>query len=251
MDSNPRARIGGSRTGQMFASRRGALIVAIVAALAAGGLFYVFASHFKNSATPAAPTSEYVFVTGKYIPQGTASATILAGGYLQRTELPSNEMVAGAVTDPSEITNSVTTTSIAAGQQISVADFSRTNVSFGAYLQGDERAIEVPFSRYNGLTAYLVPGDTVDVMGAMLPPPSKDGATTNGQKVYMLAQDITVLANAAGDLDLRVSDQQAEEMAYFQINGKVWVILRPSVNASNSVPSKVTPPAPTAPVGDN
>jgi hypothetical protein len=124
MDSNPRARIGGSRTGQLVSSRRGALVVAVVAALAAGGLFYLFASHLKNN-TVAAPTTESVFVASKYIPKGTASAEIAAGGYLERTTVPTSQVLAGAITDPSEIANAETSTDIEASQQVTVGDFTK------------------------------------------------------------------------------------------------------------------------------
>ncbi len=222
---NPRSRIGGNWTAQLLATRRGAILVAALAALLAGVLLYVFVQHYKTSSTPvaAAPADTFVFEATRYIPAGTPASTIASEGLLKRTELPSKEAVAGAISDPSVIAGEVSATSLAADQQVTDTDFTRTNVTIGAYLTGAQRAIAVPLNPSQGLTSYLTEGNTVDVMF------DSNGTTT------MLAQDVSVLANSGGDVVLRVTDKQALEIASASDNTKVWLTLRPAIDSKDSV----------------
>jgi Flp pilus assembly protein CpaB len=230
--SNPRSRIGGSRTGQLLSSRRGALIIAIVAALAAGALFYGFAQNYKSSSAPVVPANAYVFVAQKFIPQGTPAQVIASGALLKRVQVSGHQVVAGAIPDPSAITGEVATSSIAAGQQITVADFTHASISISSYLSGNQRGISVPLDPAHGITAYLAQGDTVDIM------------RTTASGTALVAQNITVLANANGDVVLRVSDKQALVMANSSDDSKIWLTLRPPAQAQQSITvgSSVTAP---------
>ena len=223
-EQSPRSRIGGSWTGQLLSSRRGALTVAALAALLAGVLLYLFVQHYrKNSNAAAPPANVYVFVAQKFIAQGTPAQTVSAESLLRRTQVPAKQAVAGAITDPSEITGEVAAASITAGQQVSLADFTHANISVAAYLSGTERAIALPLDAPHGLTAYLAAGDTVDVMADV------DGTTT------MLAQNISILANTGGDVVLRVTDRQALQLAGASDATKIWLTLRPPTGAQQSV----------------
>jgi len=226
--SPPRSRIGGSWTAQLLASRRGALLIAVIAAIIAGLLIFLFVQHYKKTPTAttpvaAVPANSYVFIAGKYIPTGTPSSTVASEGLLRRTEVPTREVVAGAITDPSAITGEVSATDIAPGQQITVTDFTRAAVGLSSYLTGDQRAIAVPLDAAHGLTSYLVQGSAVDVM------------TDVGKNVLMLAQNVPILANTGGDVVLRVTDKQALQIAYASDNTKIWLTLRPTVGAQQSV----------------
>jgi Flp pilus assembly protein CpaB len=208
---------------QLLASRRGAVAIAAAAALLAGILLYLFVQHYRQPAAAVAPVNDYAFVASRYIPAGTPAAVITSEGLLRRTPVPSTQLVAGAVGDPSVIANQVSTTGIAAGQQVTVTDFTKTNATLGAYLTGDERAIAVPLDPAHGLTTYLAQGDTVDVMD------------DSGAETEILAQNVPILANTAGDVVLRVSDAQSLEIASASDNAKLWLALRPSSGALSSV----------------
>ena len=202
------------------------MLIAALAAVLAGVLLYLFVQHYKKSNTPAvaAPTTVDVFVANKYIPQGTPAQSIAAQGLLRRTQVPAHQAVAGAIGDPSAVTGEVTSTNIAPGQQISVSDFTHTDISVGAYLTGTQRAIAVPLDPPHGLTAYVAPGNTVDLM-----------TEANGQTT-MLAQNVSILANTNGDVVLRVTDKQALQIAAASDSMKIWLILRPPTGAQVSVP---------------
>jgi Flp pilus assembly protein CpaB len=220
-----RSRIGGGWMDQLLSSRRGALLIAAVAAAAAGVLIYLFVQHYKKSSTPvaAAPTNEFVFVASQFIPKGTAASVIAQQGLLRRTEVTSNQVVAGAVTDPSEISGQVSSTSIAAGQQVTIGDFTHTAVGLGAYLTGSQRAIALQLDAPHGLTSYLAAGNDVDI--------SVDhaGVTT------LVAQDVPVLQNQNGVVVLRLSDRQALMVEAGDDNDKIWLMLRPPTGATQTV----------------
>jgi Flp pilus assembly protein CpaB len=218
-----RNRIGGNWAGQLLSSRRGALAAAAITALLAGVLLYLFVQHYRQAPAVAAPTQAVVFVASQYIPAGTPASALASGGLLKRIEVPSTDAVVGAITDPSAITGEVSSTAVSAGQQISVTDFNHAAVTLGSYLTGDDRAIAVPLDAPHGLTSYLAQGDTVDVMVDL------------GSKTVVLAQDINVLANAGGDVVLKVTDTQALTIAGASDNTKIWLTLRPPTGGHDSV----------------
>lgn len=224
---NPRSRIGGNWTAQLLATRRGAILVAALAALLAGVLGYAFVQHYKGSSstpvTAAAPANVDVFEAAKYIPAGTPESTIASEGLLKRIQVPSTQAVAGAIDDPSVIAGEVSARSLAPGEQVSATDFTHANVTIGAYLTGTQRAISIPLSPSQGLTSYLQEGNTVDIM-------ADDNDVTK-----VLVQNVTVLANSGGDVVLRVTDKQALSVAAASDNAKVWLTLRPPTDAQQSV----------------
>src|SRR5581483_10433290 len=214
-----RKRIGGNWTDQLLASRRGALTIAAVAAVLAGLLLYIFVQHYRQAPVAAAPTTADVFVTSKYIPAGTPASTVAADSLLKRITVPSTQEVAGAIADPSVITGEVSAAPIAAGQQITVTDFTHSAVTIGSFLTGDYRAIAVPLDPSHGLTAYLAQGDSVDLM------------VDEGGKTIVVAQNVPVLANASGDIVFKVTDTQAITLAGASDNAKIWLTLRPPTGA--------------------
>jgi Flp pilus assembly protein CpaB len=220
---NLRSRIGGSWTDQLLSSRRGAVIIAAFAALLAGILLYAFVQHYRKAPVAAAPPGSIVFIANSYIPAGTSAATIISQNLLKRAQVPANEAVVGAIVDPSALTGEVTTTGIAAGQQIAATAFTKGVASVGSYLSGSFRAIAIPFDTSHGLTSYLAPGNTVDIMD------------DNGSTTQVIAQDVPVLANAGGDIVLKVSDSQALVMAGASDGSKLWLTLRPSSGAKQTI----------------
>lgn len=218
-----RNRIGGNLAGQLLSSRRGAVAIAAVAALLAAALLYLFVQHYRKTPVAAAPTQAIVFVASQYIPAGTPASTVASEGLLKRVEVPTTQAVAGAISDPSVITGEVSSIAVSAGQQVSVTDFTHSVVTIGSYLTGDYRAIAVPLDSSHGLTSYIAQGDNVDIMD------------DEGKDTVVLAQNIPVLANAGGDVVLKVSDAQALTLAGASDNSKIWLTLRPLTGGNNTV----------------
>ena len=216
-------RYGAGRTGQGFASRKGSLLVALISAVLAGVLIYMFVSRYHTT-TVAPPATETVFVAKTYIAIGTPESTIASGGMLKPEVLPVSQAIAGAITDPSYITGEAAVAPIAAGEQVSVSDFSRLNVGLLPYLHGSERAVAISLDSWHGLTAYLREGDTVDVIAQ-----AKKGSED-------LFQDVSVLDNQAGNIVLELTDKQALLLSNaLQRSVTLWLTLRPATGATNSV----------------
>ncbi len=218
-------RIGKRRSGRSFTNRRTSVLIAIVSALLAAVLIYVFVSqyHKTNSTAAVAPATASVFVAKRYIPAGVPEATVVSEGLLKPEQLPVTAAVVGAISDPSALASEVSAAPIAAGQQITAADFSHATPTISAYLTGDDRAVAFSLDATHGLTAYLQAGSTVDVMGL------------NGGKAEMLAQNVSVIANANGDVILRLSDKQALQLSSATGVASLWLTLRPASGAKDSV----------------
>ena len=202
------------------------MLIALIAALVAGGLIYLFVSHYNKTSTPPVATSATVFVAKKYIPAGTPETEVIAGNLIKSEVVPSTQVIAGAISDPSAITGEVASASIAAGQQVTLADFSHTSVTLSSYLTGPYRAVVIQIDPVHGLTSYIGVGSTIDVV-----------ATGKGGSLQLF-NNVTVLANTTGDVVLKLTQAQvlaltnAEEQ-----NLTIWFSLRPLTGATNQIPS--------------
>ena len=213
----------GSRRSPVLNSRGGALLIAVACAALAGLLIYLFVSHYNKKAAAPPPASVTVFEATRYIPRGTPQASVAAENLLKPVQVPAHQAVLGAISDPSEIVGEVSTGSIAAGQQVTAADFSHANITLASYLTGDQRAIAFSLDATHGLTAYIAEGDTVDIMAQA------------GGRTEMVAQNVPVLANAGGDVVVRVTDKQALKLASDTGVASLWLTLRPASGAKESV----------------
>jgi Flp pilus assembly protein CpaB len=216
---------GSGRSGQGL-NRRDSVMIALVAALIAGVLIYLFVSHYHKSSPVLAPTTATVFVAKQYIPAGTPEAAVIAGNLLRAEVVPSTQVIAGAISDPSAIAGQVAAASIAAGQQITLSDFTRTNVTISAYLTGDYRAIGLPIDAVHGLTADIGVGSKIDVVA------TGPGGSTE------LFENITVLANATSYVVLKLTQKQILELTNAEEqNLTIWFELRPLTGATHPIPT--------------
>jgi len=169
-------RIGGKWSGSAFSGRRTGVIVAIAAALLAGVLIYAFVKHYKNNTT-AAPASNSVIVATSYIPRGTPESMVAANNGFKLQVLKSGTVVAGAITQPTQIAGEVAATNIAPGQELTSADFATGTVSIAQYLTGSARALEIPVDATHGLSGYIVQGQKIDLA-------TNVGTGTNSTKAH-------------------------------------------------------------------
>jgi Flp pilus assembly protein CpaB len=223
----------------MFSTRRGAITTAVVAALLAAILLFVFVQSYQKGGTSSSGNTP-VFVASGYIPAGTPVSVIASAQLLSRTTVPSNHVVVGAISDPSVLRGEVAAVSIYPGQQLTAGDFTAKAVGLASQLTGAQRAIAIPVDSAHGLVGYVAAGDHVDVL-------DDSGAGRAGANgVSLLAANVPVLVapgssggngiaggggNSNGNIILEVSARQASEFAYASDNGKVWIILRPPLGA--------------------
>lgn len=206
-----------------LANRRNSILVAVLSAVLAAVLIYLFVSHYHKASPPAAPLETTVWVAARNIPQGTSEATAAAAGLFKSMTVPVNKAVAGAIGDPAVITGDAAAVAIVAGQQLTVADFTKTADTVSAELTGSQRAVAFSLDSEHGLTSFLAPGNTVDIMGL------SGGAST------LLLQKVPVLSNSGGLVVLRLTDRQALLITAATGSYSLWLTLRPSLNAKDSV----------------
>jgi Flp pilus assembly protein CpaB len=207
-------------------NRKSAILVAAVSAVAAAAVIYLFVTHYRKA--PVAPVvvqNDTVWVASKTIPAGTPESQIAAAGLLKSTQVPVSQVVAGAITDPTTIAGASTSVAIVAGQQVTAADFSKSTVpTLTPFLKGDQRGVAFTLDSEHGLTGYLQPDSTVDVMA------------TNGKgSTELLVKDVTIIANSGGIVVLRLTDKQALLVTAATGKYSLWFAMRPTVNATNSV----------------
>jgi Flp pilus assembly protein CpaB len=219
-------RIGSRRAGSSLANRRTPVLVAILSAVLAGVLIYLFVSHYRKTTptTVQTPTEMTVFVARADIPAGTPQATVAAEHLLKPVQVSIAQAWAGAITAPSQITSEVATAAISKGDQVTASDFIRATPTIANLLTGGWRAVAVQLDSWHGLTGYVRRGDTVNVMGA------------KGLKSELLFQDISVLANSGGNVVLKMTDKEALMLDADMGNAiSIWLTLRPASGAKDTV----------------
>jgi Flp pilus assembly protein CpaB len=122
-------------------------------------------------------------------------------------------------------------------------------------LTGDQRIVAIPLDASHGLTNDLAAGDHVDVyVGFNITPVGPSGIPVAGGQsrpvLRLVMQNITVAevkrssggisAGSSTTVGMKVTDQQAPQLAFASDNGKVWLALRPIAGAKASRPAIVT-----------
>jgi Flp pilus assembly protein CpaB len=240
-------KIGKSSPRDILASRGGATLVAAVAAVLAGVLLYAFVQRYRNNQNAAAANTT-VFVAKSLIPKGSSADAIASEQLLARTSVQGSHAQAGAVADPTVLHGQVAATNIYPGQQITASDFT-TGGTTASQLIAAQRAVAVPVDTAHGLVGYVHTGDYVDVLASYT-----GGSSAGRAAVTTLMQDVLVLnaptsnsglgaSSNSSNILLRVSDKDAAALAYAADNGKVWIVLRPPLGATES---QAPPAAPTS-----
>jgi Flp pilus assembly protein CpaB len=239
MEATPTSnKIGRSSPGDILSTRGGAMVVATVAAILAGILLFVFVQRYRTNQNASSATTT-VFVAHSLIPQGSSADVIASEQLLQRTTLRGSQVQAGVIADTSVLHGQVAAMNIYPGQQITAADFTAA-WTIASELTATQRAVSVPVDSAHGLIGFVHTGDHVDVLASYT-----GGAGANRGSLSTLLQDVLVLSapGAAGggvgssgnsNIVLRVSDHDATGLAYAADNGKVWIVLRPPLGASQS-----------------
>jgi len=207
--------------------RKTAILVAGISAVLAAALIYLFVTHYhKNTPQPIVVVQDSTVLVAKQpIAAGTPESQLVAGGLLLPTKVPRSQVVAGALSDPAAVAGQATSVAIPVGQQITVGDFTKTPINpITTFLKGDQRGVAFTLDGEHGLTSYLQPNSTVDMMGVR-------GGTSR-----LLLQNVTIIANASGLVVLRLTDKQMLIVtAATDANYALWLAMRPTVHAKDSV----------------
>ena len=218
------------------------IIIAVGLALVAGlfSLFYV--SNYKANVQHA-EKSVTVYVAKNDIPVGTTGADIVRGHLLATSSIATKSVVPGAISDPAQIANLVTTQDILAKEQVTLRRFAnRAELGPRAQLHGTLRALSIEGDPSQVLAGILKPGDHVDIVASF-----KGSNKDNGSLSRDIARNILVLqtgdtsggklsTNGSQAVLLAASDQREIQKIWWTVkNADGWTLqLRPVSNATDS-----------------
>lgn len=214
-----------------LSTRRGAITVAVVCAIAAGAVLLIAFSRYRASVR-ASQQNLTVLVATRLIPKGTSGTAIATGGYFQDQSFPQKQVTQGAVANTAVISGEVTVRDILPGSQLTAADFAPAT-GIAASLAPNQRALSLTLDQAHGLNGLIQVGDHVDVYGGF------DVDVGNGPVrpvMRLLVPDVRVLqvASSGGGIGsggtsttvLAVDQLQSAMIAFGQEYGKIWLTLR-------------------------
>jgi Flp pilus assembly protein CpaB len=242
---------------KLLQTRTGTIAVGMFAAIVAAAVLFVFLSRYQDSIDKSSqPVS--VLVAKQLIAQGTPGDQVAARELFQVSEIRRDEVKDGAITDSAALRGRIATVEIFPGQQLTETDFSaKPKDALDYKLTGDQRAVAVPLDPAHGIIGFVTAGDHADVFaGFNVVRVDQSGVPLQqgGQPrpvLKTILQDVLVLdapaevatgigATRQANVVLRLTDRQANDLAFSSDNGKVWIALRPQSGAKQSKPRIVT-----------
>lgn len=235
---------------RLTSTRRGTIALATIAALLAGASILVYLNNYRHSVnSQGAPAT--VLVAKQAISKGTPGASVATNEWFTTTTIRQSQLVNGAISDPATLRGRVATHDILPGQQLTTADFAVGANTAATSLTKTQRLINIPLDSAHGLIGQVNAGDHVDVFaGFNVVKVDANGVPVSGGQgravLKLIMQDIPVASvnkNANGgstNVSLKVTDLQAENLAFTSDNGKLWLVLRPPSGAKPVPPRLVS-----------
>jgi Flp pilus assembly protein CpaB len=234
---------------RLISTRRGAILVAALAAIIAGILIVAYVQRYRNSVnSEGAPVT--VLVAKQAIAKGTSGTLIATTGLYSATTIRQSQLLNGAFSDASSLRDKVATRDIYQGSQLKATDFAPAATDVAASLTQHQRIIAVPFDATHGDTANIQAGDHVDVYALFnlvsvnsAGIPTGTGAAHTVLRMIMSnvnVQNVGKAGSGAGTFYFKVTDTQATKLAFAADNGRLWLALRPAAGAKTAPPSVVT-----------
>ena len=221
-----------------LSSKNGSIGAAILAAALAAAAIVVFINQYKDNINDdSVPTP--VLVADEQIAKGASGDTLGELGLFKSSEVPKDQLKAGAITDAAVLKGKVASVDILPGQQLTRSDFKAAGSGVITKLDATQRAIALPLDKAHGLIGPVKVGDHVDVLSGFL---VDTGAGRPKPVLRTIAQDVLVLSvpeaaggagvrsggNSAKEVTLRVDSKSAPKLAFASEYGKVWLVLRPA-----------------------
>jgi Flp pilus assembly protein CpaB len=229
---------------RLIATRRGAVLVAALAAILAGILIVAYVHKYRSSVnSEGAPVT--VLIAKQAIAKGTSGAVIATSGLYSATTIRQSQLLNGAFSDASSLRDKVVTRDVYQGSQLTAADFAPAATDVAASLTKHQRIITVPFDSVHGTLVNLTAGDHVDIYAIFnLITVNKDGSPAAGGVAHsvlrMIMSNVDIASINGGNLNFKVSDLQATKLAFASDSGKLWLALRPAAGAKTAPPSVVS-----------
>jgi Flp pilus assembly protein CpaB len=234
---------------KLVATRRGSALVAGASAALAAAVLLVFLHQYRSS-LQLGDKPATVLVARSLIEKGSSGTVIAEKSIFQTAQVRRRDLKNGAIADPSSLRGRVAADDIYPGQQLVIGDFVQATGGVRDRIAGDERAISLPFDNSHGMIGDIQAGDHVDVFAALT---SGTGIGASDRTVLTsLLRDLLVLrapkAATAGTVAgngnaqqvvVRATDVQAAKLAFASDNGKIWLVLRPKIGATETKPAIV------------
>jgi Flp pilus assembly protein CpaB len=236
---------------RLVSTRKGTLLVALLAALLAGASIVFYLNSYRKS-LQAEGALVTVLVARDTIPKGSPGNVVASKSLYTATTMRESQLREGAISDPESLRGTIAVREIFEGAQLTAADFTAAGDSVAATLTDRERVISVPLDSAHGLIGQIEAGNRVDVYaGFNVIPLGVDGSPIDGGQarpiLRLIMADVPVLdvgekATGSGstNISLGVDDVKAAQLAFAADNGKVWLALRPSAGSARSRPALVT-----------
>ena len=219
------------------------IAVAVGLALVAALLTTFYVANYKRHVQQSESTV-LVYVAKHDIPQGTTGSDLIKNGWMTTQQVAQRTVVPGAISNPDQVRNLLTSEPIYAGEQVSTRRFAdHAEQGVRVQLHGTLRAISIPGTPDEVLAGTLHDGDHVDVMANL-----KTGDCSTCFAAREVARDVLVLrassaptttghvASGGTSVMLAVHDKgEAQKIWYAVENSAGWALtLRPVANAVDS-----------------
>ena len=220
------------------------ITIAVALALVAALLTMFYVTNYQRDVRKD-ETNVPVWVAARDIPVGTSGASIESKGLLEKSDIVRRNVVPGAISDPDQVAELVTTQPIFQGEQVSTRRFATPSQrGIKAQLTGVQRAIAVPGDEHQLLAGTLKAGDKVDVVASWTFP---EGSPQHYTRIIL--RDVEVLKAPVGGgtseklassrdggyaATLAVTDTQVQKLYWAMKNADWHFELRPPVEAADS-----------------
>jgi Flp pilus assembly protein CpaB len=221
----------------LLATRRGTIIVGVVAAALAFVLLIAYLGRYRSSVGESTAGTP-VLVARTLIPKGTSGDVVGSARRFEVSSLPASSVKEGALVDPAALSGRVALSDIYPGQQITAADF--TVPAAGAIvpkLTGSERGVALPFGQ-GALAADVQAGDHVDVF--LLLDLDRGGVTQ--RVIKFVSDDLKVLRAPdaqGGTIVVRTRGDEAARLLLAADQGKLVYVVRPGSDDAKQLPVNI------------
>jgi pilus assembly protein CpaB len=216
-------------------SRGWAIAVGLGAIVLATILLIVYLDRYRaRVAGGAVPTP--VLVAKQTIPAGTPGKIVADTGMYEQQLIPKDEVLEGAIADPSFLVGRAAVADVLPAEQITAADFAASETTtVGSQITGRQRALSISMDLVHGSLGQLQAGDDVDIYMTT----TQKG--TGQPQVELFREGVKVLAvpgPTSANLVLRVENtRDVPKFAYVADNVRLWFVLRPAARASATAPA--------------
>jgi Flp pilus assembly protein CpaB len=223
------------------------ITIAVALALVAALLTMFYVTNYQRNVR-ADETNVPIWVAKRDIPAGTTGADLERKGMLQKAEIVRRSVVPGAISNPDQVAELVTTQPIFAGEQVSTRRFSTPSQrGIKAQLAGVQRAIQIDGNQHGLLAGTLRRGDKVDVVATFTA-----GGNAGAVVTRIVLRDLEVLrapalatgsdkiassSDRGGDFNviLKVTDTQVQKLHWVYTAAEEWHLeLRPGIDGADS-----------------